>query len=101
MISSDGETIQVGTDVIKLSNTIHNMLLGLSIVSCAQLMYNVPSFCYYQNEGVRTRVIAWFCLFSGLAMDADTSEQSEPIPLPNMNAPILKKVVVFACGWLF
>lgn len=53
--SSDGEVFSVGTDVIKLSNTINTMLQDLGL----------------DEEG----------------------EEQDPVPLTNVNAAILKKVI--------
>ena len=58
--------------MIKLSNTIGNLLQGLFVF-------------------VRVYIILKRHVFSDLGMDIDPSEQ-QAIPLPNVNASILKKV---------
>jgi hypothetical protein len=69
--SSDGETIDVPHDVIKLSNTINTMLQGLY------------AFIFY------------FLTFILIDLGMDPEEQPEAIPVSNVNSAILKKVSIY------
>lgn len=84
--SSDGEIFEVEVEIAKASNTIKTMIEG------ELQQYNLYAYCsvFMCNE-VRPLVLRSVASFlTDLGMDDD---DDEPVPLPNVNGAIMKKVM--------